>query len=80
MHEGQVIPIEGVPCKPLIPRGGRYVRRRDSVRDHERPQLEAGRSSGLARGLARVVAQMGARLQRRFTPAEVKELIGAVGK
>lgn len=80
MHEGQVIPIEGVPCQAVDTTGAGDM-------------YAAGILYGITNGLSwkqaghlashaasRVVAQMGARLQRRFTPAEVKELIGAVGK
>lgn len=80
MHEGQVIPIEGVPCHAVDTTGAGDM-------------YAAGILYGITNGLtwkqaghlashaaSRVVAQMGARLQRRFTPAEVKELIGAVEK
>jgi sugar/nucleoside kinase (ribokinase family) len=80
MHEGQVIPIEGVPCQAVDTTGAGDM-------------YAAGILYGITNGLSwkqaghlashaasRVVAQMGARLQRRFTPAEVKELIGAMGK
>ena len=80
MHEGQVIPIEGVPCQAVDTTGAGDM-------------YAAGILYGITNGLSwkqaghlashaasRVVAQMGARLQRRFTPAEVKELIGVMGK
>lgn len=80
MHEGQVIPIEGVTCQAVDTTGAGDM-------------YAAGILYGITNGLSwkqaghlashaasRVVAQMGARLQRRFTPAEVQELIGQVGK
>lgn len=80
MHEGQVIPIEGVPCQAVDTTGAGDM-------------YAAGILYGITNGLSwkqaghlashaasRVVAQMGARLQRRFTPAEVQELTGQVGK
>jgi sugar/nucleoside kinase (ribokinase family) len=80
MHEGQVIPIEGVSCQAVDTTGAGDM-------------YAAGILYGITNGLSwkqaghlashaasRVVAQMGARLQRRFTTAEVQELIGQVGK
>lgn len=80
MHEGQVIPIEGVSCEAIDTTGAGDM-------------YAAGILYGITNGLSwkqsghlashaasRVVAQMGARLQRRFTPAEVQELVGNTGK
>ncbi len=76
MHEGQVFPIEGVSCKAIDTTGAGDM-------------YAAGILYGLTNGLswkqaghlashaaARVVAQLGARLQRKFTRAEMDQLIG----
>lgn len=75
MHGGQVFPIEGVPVKAIDTTGAGDM-------------YAAGVLYGITNGLswkqaghlashaaARVVAQLGARLQRKFTRAEVDELL-----
>lgn len=75
MHGGQVVPIEGVSVKAIDTTGAGDM-------------YAAGVLYGITNGLswkqaghlashaaARVVAQMGARLQRRFTKAEIEELL-----
>jgi sugar/nucleoside kinase (ribokinase family) len=79
MHEGQVIPIEGVSVKAIDTTGAGDM-------------YAAGILYGITNGLswkqaghlashaaARVVAQMGARLQNRFTPKEVADLTSKIG-
>lgn len=79
MHEGKVIPIEGVAVKAIDTTGAGDM-------------YAAGILYGITNGLswkqaghlashaaARVVAQMGARLQNRFTKKEVEELVSKVG-
>jgi sugar/nucleoside kinase (ribokinase family) len=76
MHEGTAIPIEGVHVNAVDTTGAGDM-------------YAAGLLYGITNGLswkqagqlashaaARVVAQLGARLQRRFTPAEIAKLIG----
>jgi sugar/nucleoside kinase (ribokinase family) len=76
MHEGQVIPIEGVPVHAIDTTGAGDM-------------YAAGILYGITNGLswkqaghlashaaARVVAQMGARLARKFTREEIAELLG----
>lgn len=75
MHGGQVFPIEGVATKAIDTTGAGDM-------------YAAGVLYGITNGLswkqaghlashaaARVVAQMGARLQRKFTKAEIEELL-----
>ena len=77
MHEGQVIPIEGVSVKAVDTTGAGDM-------------YAAGILYGITNGLtwkqaghlashaaARVVAQMGARLQHRFTAQEITDLTAA---
>ena len=74
MHEGKVIPIEGVPVKAIDTTGAGDM-------------YAAGILYGITNGLtwkqaghlashaaARVVAQMGARLERKFTAQEIADL------
>lgn len=76
MHEGQVIPIEGVPVKAIDTTGAGDM-------------YAAGILYGITNGLswkqagrlashaaARVVAQLGARLATPFEPAEIRQIIG----
>ncbi len=75
MHGGQVFPVEGVPVKAIDTTGAGDM-------------YAAGILYGITNGLswkqaghlashaaARVVAQMGARLQRKFTQAEIEALL-----
>lgn len=74
MHQGQVIPIEGVPVTAIDTTGAGDM-------------YAAGILYGITNGLswkqaghlashaaARVVAQLGARLEHKFTPRELREL------
>ncbi len=76
MHEGQALPIEGVqtPAIDTTGAGDMYA---------------AGVLYGITNGLswqkaghlgshaaARIVAQLGARLTKKFTPAEIRTLLG----
>lgn len=76
MHEGKVIPIEGVSCQAVDTTGAGDM-------------YAAGILYGITNGLSwkqaghlashaasRIVAQMGARLQKRFTKEEVRQLSG----
>ncbi len=76
MHAGEVIPIEGVSVKAIDTTGAGDM-------------YAAGVLYGITNGLtwkqaghlgshaaARIVSQLGARLQRRFTPEEMQELLG----
>jgi sugar/nucleoside kinase (ribokinase family) len=74
MHEGQVIPIEGVAARAIDTTG---------AGDMYAGALLYGITSGLSwkvagrvasHAAARIVEQLGARLERRFTPAEIREL------
>lgn len=75
MHEGEVIPIEGVDVKAIDTTGAGDM-------------YAAGVLYGITNGLswkqaghlgshaaARIVSQLGARLQRQFTPEEMQELL-----
>jgi len=75
MHEGEVIPIEGVPVRALDTTG---------AGDMYAAGLLYGITSGLtwhqaghvaSHAAARIVEQLGARLQRRFTPEEIESLL-----
>ena len=76
MHAGEVIPIEGVTVKAIDTTGAGDM-------------YAAGVLYGITNGLtwkqaghlgshaaARIVSQLGARLQKRFTPEEMQELLG----
>jgi len=76
MHEGEVIPIEGVPVKAIDTTGAGDM-------------YAAGILYGITNGLswkqsgrlashaaARVVSQLGARLANVISPAEIKQIIG----
>lgn len=76
MHEGEAIPIEGVSVDAIDTTGAGDM-------------YAAGVLYGITNGLswkdaghlashaaARIVTQLGARLQRRFTPQEIQELLG----
>ncbi|MFN0053414.1 MAG: adenosine kinase [Planctomycetales bacterium] len=74
MHQGEVIPIEGVPVEPLDTTG---------AGDMYAGALLYGITNGLSwkqagrlasHAAARIVSQMGARLSRKFTPEEVAVL------
>jgi sugar/nucleoside kinase (ribokinase family) len=74
MHEGDVIPIEGVPARAIDTTG---------AGDMFAGALLYGITNGLSwkvagrvasHAAARIVEQMGARLERRFTIAEFREL------
>jgi sugar/nucleoside kinase (ribokinase family) len=75
MHEGQAIPIEGVPAQAVDTTGAGDM-------------YAAGLLYGITNGLtwqqsghlashaaARIVSQLGARLKNRFTPREIAELL-----
>jgi len=75
MHEGAVIPIEGVPVQAVDTTG---------AGDMYAAGLLYGVTSGLSwrkagrlasHAAARIVTQMGARLADRFTPAEIERLV-----
>lgn len=75
MHEGQVIPIEGVAARAIDTTG---------AGDMYAGALLYGITNGLSwkqaghlasHAAARIVEQLGARLQRRFTPAEIRDLL-----
>lgn len=75
MHEGQVIPIEGVAARAIDTTG---------AGDMYAGALLFGITNGLtwkqaghlaSHAAARIVEQLGARLQRRFTTDEVRELL-----
>src|SRR5579872_19228 len=74
MHEGSVIPIEGVAAQALDTTGAgdMYAGALLFGITNEMSWKQAGRLASHA--AARIVEQLGARLQRRFTPAEIKEL------
>lgn len=76
MHEGEAIPVEGVPVTAIDTTGAGDM-------------YAAGLLGGIANGLtwqqaghlashaaARIVTQLGARLQNRFTPEDIEELLG----
>ena len=74
MHEGQVIPISGVPAAAVDTTG---------AGDMYAGALLYGVTNGLtwkeagnlaSHAAARVVAQLGARLKQKFTPAEIQQL------
>jgi sugar/nucleoside kinase (ribokinase family) len=75
MHAGEAIPIEGVPTQAIDTTGAGDM-------------YAAGLLYGITNGLnwkdaghlashaaARIVSQLGARLERRFTPAEIEQLL-----
>jgi sugar/nucleoside kinase (ribokinase family) len=75
MHEGQVIPIEGVEARAIDTTG---------AGDMYAGALLYGITNGMSwkdaghlasHAAARIVEQLGARLQRRFTAAEIRELV-----
>lgn len=75
MHDGLAIPIEGVPANAIDTTG---------AGDMYAAGLLCGITNGLSwkqagrlasHAAARIVAQMGARLQKRFTEAEIKALV-----
>lgn len=75
MHEGHVIPIEGVPANAIDTTG---------AGDMYAGALLYGITNGLSwkqaghlasHAAARIVGQLGARLQRRFTAGEIQELL-----
>lgn len=75
MHEGQAIPIEGVSARAIDTTG---------AGDMYAGALLYGITNGLSwkqsghlasHAAARIVAQLGARLERKFTPAEIRELL-----
>jgi sugar/nucleoside kinase (ribokinase family) len=75
MHEGRVIPIEGVQARAIDTTG---------AGDMYAGALLYGITNGLSwkdaghlasHAAARIVEQLGARLQRRFTPAEIRNLL-----
>ncbi len=75
MHQGQVLPIEGAAAEPIDTTG---------AGDMYAGALLYGITNGLSwkqaghlasHAAARVVSQLGARLKRKFTPAEVAELL-----
>jgi hypothetical protein len=75
MHEGRVIPVEGVPAKAIDTTG---------AGDMYAGALLYGITNGLSwkdaghlasHAAARIVEQLGARLQKRFTPAEIRTLL-----
>ena len=74
MHEGTAIPIEGVsvPAIDTTGAGDMYAAGLLYGVTAGLPWKKAGRLASHA--AARVVAQMGARLAKKFTPAEVAEL------
>ncbi|MBS0264534.1 MAG: adenosine kinase [Planctomycetes bacterium] len=74
MHEGQVIPISGVPTQAVDTTG---------AGDMYAGALLYGITNGMSwsqagnlasHAAARIVAQLGARLQRKFTPEEIRAL------
>ena len=76
MHGGETIPIEGVATKAIDTTG---------AGDMYAGAMLYGITSGMSwkqaghlasHAAARVVAQLGARLERKFTPAEVRTLVG----
>jgi sugar/nucleoside kinase (ribokinase family) len=79
MHEGQVIPIEGVPVEAIDTTG---------AGDMYAAGLLYGITSRLSwkqaghlasHAAARIVTQLGARLKDRFTPAEIEQLLNGAG-
>ncbi len=75
MHEGRVIPVGGVPAQAIDTTG---------AGDMYAGALLYGITNGLnwqqagylaSHAAARIVAQLGARLQRKFTPAEISRLL-----
>lgn len=74
MHEGQVIPIEGVPAKAIDTTGAgdMYAGALLYGITNGMTWKQAGRLASHA--ASRVVEQLGARLKRRFTPEEVRAL------
>ncbi len=75
MHDGQVIPIEGVPVKAIDTTG---------AGDMYAAGLLYGITCGMtwqqaghvaSHAAARIVEQLGARLKRRFTPEEIEALL-----
>lgn len=75
MHEGQVIPIEGVPVEPVDTTG---------AGDMYAAGILYGVTCGLtwkqaghvaSHAAARIVGQLGARLKNRFTPEDLEELL-----
>ena len=75
MHDGQAIPVEGVSAKAIDTTG---------AGDMYAGALLFGITNGLSwkqsghlasHAAARIVAQLGARLERKFTPAEIRELL-----
>jgi sugar/nucleoside kinase (ribokinase family) len=75
MHDGEVHPIEGVPCEAVDTTGAGDMYAAGILHGitagYSWP--EAGRLASHA--AARVVAQLGARLPGRFTPDEIDELV-----
>ena len=78
MHGGETIPIEGVHCKAIDTTG---------AGDMYAGAMLYGITNGLSwkqsghlasHAAARVVAQLGARLQNKFSPAEVQAIVGKV--
>ena len=74
MHEGRVIPIEGVsvPALDTTGAGDMYAGALLYGITNGLSWKQAGRLASHA--AARIVKQLGARLQRRFTAAEIREL------
>jgi sugar/nucleoside kinase (ribokinase family) len=74
MHEGQVIPVEGVPVEAIDTTGAgdMYAAGLLYGVTAGKSWKQAGRLASHA--AARIVAQMGARLANRFTPEEIARL------
>jgi sugar/nucleoside kinase (ribokinase family) len=74
MHEGRVIPIEGVAAQALDTTGAgdMYAGALLYGITNGMSWKQAGRLASHA--AARIVEQLGARLQRRFTPVEIRTL------
>ena len=75
MHEGSVIPIEGVPVQAIDTTG---------AGDMYAAGILYGVTCGLtwkqaghvaSHAAARIVGQLGARLKKRFTPEDLEELL-----
>jgi sugar/nucleoside kinase (ribokinase family) len=75
MHEGRVIPISGVATQAIDTTGAgdMYAGALLFGITNGLSWNEAGRLASHA--AARIVAQLGARLQRKFTPEEIRELL-----
>ena len=76
MHEGEVIPIEGVPVSAIDTTGAgdMYAGGVLFGITNGLSWQQAGRLASHA--AARIVGQMGARLKHRFTVDEMKQLVG----